>query len=212
MLNLSKLMTILPVKVQNRMDEFLEAASLVREIRDPRVAASLGPAGIKGMLLKRGKQGVPTKFASGHKAHFDWTYPRDFPEMQDLYTRAKRGQWDADTYLDWSTDVDPFNPATPLIPQWFFAFEDAESIGIKLNEREKVEFQHSMASWMLSQFLHGEQGALMAAAQVTEAVQFFDASSTARPRSWTRGATSRCSTATSIPSSRSCTRSTTTCS
>ena len=31
-----------------------------------------------------------------------------------------------------------------------------------------------MASWMLSQFLHGEQGALFAAAQVTEAVQFFD--------------------------------------
>src|SRR6185369_7049684 len=32
---------------------------------------------------------------------------------------------------------------------------------------------HSVASWMLSQFLHGEQGALFAAAQVTEAVQFF---------------------------------------
>ena len=32
----------------------------------------------------------------------------------------------------------------------------------------------SLTSWMLSQFLHGEQGALFAAAQVTEAVQFFD--------------------------------------
>ena len=31
-----------------------------------------------------------------------------------------------------------------------------------------------MTAWMLSQFLHGEQGALFAAAQVTEAVQFFD--------------------------------------
>ncbi len=39
---------------------------------------------------------------------------------------------------------------------------------------EQLDFIHSLTSWVLSQFLHGEQGALFAAAQVTEAVQFFD--------------------------------------
>ena len=33
---------------------------------------------------------------------------------------------------------------------------------------------YAVVTWMLSQFLHGEQGALFASAQVTEAVQFFD--------------------------------------
>jgi hypothetical protein len=34
---------------------------------------------------------------------------------------------------------------------------------------------HALTSWLLSQFLHGEQGALFAAAQVTEAVPWLDA-------------------------------------
>ena len=48
--------------------------------------------------------------------------------------------------------------------------------GVRLTAQEHRRFLASMATWMLSQFLHGEQGALFAAAQVTEAVQFFDGS------------------------------------
>ncbi|MFW5921187.1 MAG: ferritin-like domain-containing protein, partial [Polyangiales bacterium] len=43
-----------------------------------------------------------------------------------------------------------------------------------LTPKEEAELRHSIVAWMLSQFLHGEQGALFASAQVTEAVQFFD--------------------------------------
>jgi hypothetical protein len=50
----------------------------------------------------------------------------------------------------------------------------AARLGLRLDERERAQFQYSIVAWMLSQFLHGEQGALFAAAQVTEAVQFFD--------------------------------------
>src|SRR5258706_13985276 len=46
--------------------------------------------------------------------------------------------------------------------------------GVKPSQAEQQKFLYSLASWLLSQFLHGEQGALFAAAQVTEAVQFFD--------------------------------------
>jgi hypothetical protein len=47
-------------------------------------------------------------------------------------------------------------------------------MGFHLSEKEERQLTYSMTTWMLSQFLHGEQGALFAAAQVTEAVQFFD--------------------------------------
>jgi hypothetical protein len=164
----------LPLKVRNQLDAYAEMVGLLREIKDPRVLRSLGPSGLRGLLFKRGKQGVPSLFQAHHRAFFDWTYPADHPEMQDLYQRAKQGQWDGATYLKWSTDVDPENPDVPLLPEKFINLDVLGEFGVKLSDRERTRLLHSLASWMLSQFLHGEQGALMASAQVTEAVQFFD--------------------------------------
>ena len=134
----------------------------------------LGPPGVRGLLFQRGKQGAPTLFPASHRAYFDWTYPADHGDMRDLYERAKAGQWDGATLLPWHTSVDPENPEVPILPERFVDFSKLEAHGIRLDARERQRFLASMVGWMLSQFLHGEQGALMAAAQVTEAVQFFD--------------------------------------
>ncbi len=164
----------LPPRMRNQLDAYLEIATLFREISDPRVMASLGPSGVRGLILKRGKQGVPTKMGASHEAHFDWGYPSDMPEMHALYTRAKQGQWDSDD-LPWYTSVDPLNPERPILPPAFVDFDRMHTeMGVKLNALEQRKFLHSLSSWTLSQFLHGEQGALFAAAQVTESVQFFD--------------------------------------
>jgi hypothetical protein len=170
MLDTSKL----PPRVRDRVDAYLEIVDLFFELKDPRVLASLGPSGVRGLLLRRGKQGVPTKMQASHAAHFDWSYPADNAEMRELYRRAKQGQWDGETTLPWKTSVDPLNPEVPLLPDRFIDFSALESLGFKLDARERRDFVYSLTAWMLSQFLHGEQGALFAAAQVTEAVQFFD--------------------------------------
>jgi hypothetical protein len=159
--------------MQNTVDAYFEALDLIAEIKDPRVLSAMAPSGLRGLLLRRGKQGVPTKMEATHAAYFDWTYPSDQPEMAELYRRAKTGQWDS-SQLPWDTSVDPLDPERPIVPHEFVDFSGLERRGIHLNEKEKREFLYCMASWMLSQFLHGEQGALFAAAQVTEAVQFFD--------------------------------------
>ncbi|MEM9066957.1 MAG: ferritin-like domain-containing protein [Myxococcota bacterium] len=168
------LLRMFPEKYRDRVEPYLEAAELMAEIRDPKVAASLGPSSVRGLLLQRGKQGVPSKMPAHHEAHFDWSYPSDQPEMLELYRRAKEQQWDGEKRLDWSTDVDPLNPEVPVIPEHFLNFEKLEEYGVKLSARERNELRSSILAWQLSQFLHGEQGALFAAAQVTEAVQFFD--------------------------------------
>ncbi len=93
MLNAEKLFSILPNKVANQLDAYLEMLSLLREIKDPRVLRSLGPSGVRGLLLKRGKRGTPTEFQASHRAFFDWRYPQDHPDMAELYSRAKQGQW-----------------------------------------------------------------------------------------------------------------------
>jgi hypothetical protein len=173
MIDLARLLRVLPPRVRDTVDAHLEMLSVVAEIRDPRVFSSLAPSGARGLLLRRGKQGVPTRIRASHAAHFDWTYPSDQPEMRVLYDRAKQGQWDGAS-LSWRTDVDPLNPEVPLVPHHFVDFSILESMGVRLDEKERLAFIASLTSWMLSQFLHGEQGALFAAAQVTEAVQFFD--------------------------------------
>lgn len=173
MLDTSRLTKFLPARMQAQVDAYFEAVEVLTAVKDPKVLAALGPAGIRGLLLRRGRQGKPTPMQASHKAHFDWTYPSDQPEMAELYRRAKTGQWDGDS-LPWHIDVDPMNPEREIMPREFIAIDDLEEIGINLSESEQRRLACSIGTWMLSQFLHGEQGALFAAAQVTEAVQFFD--------------------------------------
>ncbi len=169
----ARLTNLLPARMASQVDAWLEAIDVFTHVRDPKVLAALGPSGVRGLLLHRGKQGTPTHMPASHHAHFDWRYPSDQPEMADLYQRAKLGQWNGDS-LPWNIDVDPLNPEVPLLPEEFANLQVLEGMGIKLNEKEKRELLYCLTTWMLSQFLHGEQGALFAAAQVTEAVQFFD--------------------------------------
>ncbi|MGB5811783.1 MAG: ferritin-like domain-containing protein [Polyangiales bacterium] len=168
-----KVLDNLPMSIRRRVEPYVEAVQLMTETKNPKVLRAMGPSGVRGLILQRGKQGVPTKMPSHHEVHFDWTYPADQPEMRDLYDRAKEGQWNG-ADLPWHIDVDPENPEVPIIPPEFMSYDDLRSMGIKLTELEKRRLNSSVAAWMLSQFLHGEQGALFAAAQVTEAVQFFD--------------------------------------
>ena len=170
---LQRIAGLLPLKVRNQLEAYGDAIDVLTEVKDPRVARSLGPSGVRGLLLQRGKQGVPTKMAARHEAHFDWTYPADNQEMADLYQRAKAGQWNGDM-LPWHIDVDPLDPNVPIVPEDFVDLDKLRGYGVKLDAVEKQRVFHSLGAWMLSQFLHGEQGALFAAAQVTEAVQFFD--------------------------------------
>ena len=44
----------------------------------------------------------------------------------------------------------------------------------KLNQAERDELSHHLSSWLFSQFLHGEQGALTVAARIVESVPDMD--------------------------------------
>ncbi|MFZ1862624.1 MAG: ferritin-like domain-containing protein [Polyangiales bacterium] len=168
-----KVLDSLPPEVRRRVEPYVEAVQLMTQTNNAKVLRSMAPSGIRGLILQRGKQGVPTTMPSHHRVYFDWTYPNDHPDMRDLYDRAKEQQWNGED-LPWDIDVDPENTEKPIMPRQFMAFDDLRDRGIRLTDLEERRLNSSVASWMLSQFLHGEQGALFAAAQVTEAVQFFD--------------------------------------
>ena len=132
----------------------------------------LGPAW-RGLIEQRAKGADATDITVGYASHFDWRYSREFPEMRRLYEVAKTSQWNGTTDLDWSIEVDPFDPEVELIPETWIPAYDLD-VYRKTDAREKAVQRHAILSWILSQFLHGEQGALFAAAQVTEAVPWLD--------------------------------------
>jgi hypothetical protein len=151
-------------------DTFREAL----RVRNVGVLASLlGPAW-RGFVRQQAKGTDATEVDGANPVHFDWTYERDRPDLARLHTSAKRSQWDAEKALDWSRVVDAEDPAADLMPDAFLPFSDLPQFAAA-TASERARHKRDYMAWTLSQFLHGEQGALFAAAQVTTAVQSLDA-------------------------------------
>ncbi len=116
---------------------------------------------------------------AGFDAIFTWDYERSRPALIKLYEKAKTSQWNATTDLDWSIDVDPEKVSAELGAggtMRFQALADAENspvkhFGDKEWQRVGIEIQNSL----LSQFMHGEQGALLCTARIVETVPWIDA-------------------------------------
>jgi hypothetical protein len=102
---------------------------------------------------------------------YAWNYGSVKEGLRDLYEKAKREQWNGSQQLAWDTAVDP---ESEVIPQAYNPLADYGPYK-KLTEKQVVHFRHAMISWQLSQFMHGEQGALIVASQLTGAVPWMDA-------------------------------------
>ncbi|MBI3205057.1 MAG: ferritin-like domain-containing protein [Myxococcales bacterium] len=97
---------------------------------------------------------------------FNWGYEKTREDLRELYRKSKLAQWDGETRLDWSIDVDIEKAQIPEFMHPLFGSE----IYAKLDPKKHLELRREMPAWMQSQFLHGEQGAMLVAAQLVNAV------------------------------------------
>nr|WP_202541300.1 ferritin-like domain-containing protein [Streptomyces sp. SID2563] len=105
-------------------------------------------------------------------ARFSWDYDDGRERLLALYQKGKDKQWDGNKRIDWSLEVDPTDPlGTPDealtlygTPHW-----------ARMTEKDRGELRQHYTSWQFSQFLHGEQGAMICAARIVEAVPDLDA-------------------------------------
>ncbi|MEM3087438.1 MAG: ferritin-like domain-containing protein [Halobacteria archaeon] len=112
--------------------------------------------------------GVPTRYDT----LFTMDYLRGkVPRLARLYENAKRDQWNAATDIDWSIEVDPAKENFPdaMLPIY------GTPLWKELSAEKKLQLRKDGAAWILSQFLHGEQGALLTVAQVVNSVPDYDA-------------------------------------
>ncbi len=115
-------------------------------------------------------------------AIFTWDYEKGRrPALNKLYEKAKGAQWNGETDLDWSIEVDQ----DELVELAGVANgpEDLKAFGVdvygssleKWGRKEWKEHQIQSQNWSLSQFMHGEQGALVCTAKIVETVPWIDA-------------------------------------
>jgi hypothetical protein len=115
----------------------------------------------------------------GGDAVFTWDYDRSRKGLSKLYERAKSSQWNGSTDLDWSTDVD----VEAVAQEMSLAMAPLQRLLTDLpgsplqswGEREWGRLAIEAFRWRMSQFLHGEQGALVCTAKIVETVPWIDA-------------------------------------
>ena len=109
---------------------------------------------------------------------FLWNYDRSRTQLVTLYNKAMASQWNSVTELDWATDVDPESLVdydTPLMRLTRAAREVDGSPLASWGDKEFTALGVEALKANLSQFMHGEQGAMMTAAKIVETVPWIDA-------------------------------------
>ena len=116
-------------------------------------------------------------------AIFTWDYEKGArPALNKLYEKAKTSQWNGETDLDWSIEVDPREVlsgfGSGMDPRFGVNGTLAQVKGLpfgKWSSEDWSELALESVNWRLAQFMHGEQGALLCTAKIVETVPWIDA-------------------------------------
>ena len=120
--------------------------------------------------------------ADNADAIFTWDYNKGArPALDKLYEKAKTSQWNGQTDLPWEIEVDVESVVVNNFIQNSAdgeSFADFDTTGTpfeKWTDKQWLEFGIESNNWTLSQFMHGEQGALICTAKIVETVPWIDA-------------------------------------
>jgi para-aminobenzoate N-oxygenase AurF len=111
---------------------------------------------------------IPSRFDSLVR----WEYDDGRASLLNLYEKGKERQWNGTSRIDWSLDLDPENPQE--LPDEQIAIHGSD-IWNRLTARERADLRRHLQAQQLSQFMHGEQGALLCAAKIVQQVPSVDA-------------------------------------
>jgi hypothetical protein len=116
---------------------------------------------------------------SDYDAHFTWDYEKGSrAKLSRLYEKAKTSQWNGQTDLPWDTDVDQEKVVAANAAAGNGIDGSIDWSGTQMEswgEKEWLHFGMESQNWTLSQFMHGEQGALICTARIVETVPWIDA-------------------------------------
>jgi len=132
------------------------AASVVNADREPE------PAATRGLTLEH--------LDANLDVVYNWGYEQTRSDLRALYKKAQRLQWNPDDTLPWADEVDF---AKLQFPEQMFPLHGS-GMYEKMSIAERDSLGLEIYAWVTSQFLHGEQGALLAASQLVNCVPDMD--------------------------------------
>ncbi|MFM7062673.1 MAG: ferritin-like domain-containing protein, partial [Actinomycetes bacterium] len=112
---------------------------------------------------------------------FTWDYEKGArPSLEKLYEKSKVSMWNGETDLPWDTEVDQeavvmANQEAMGMGAGVAGFDTAGTPFESWGDKEWLQLGVESQNWMLSQFMHGEQGALVCTAKIVETVPWIDA-------------------------------------
>ena len=130
-------------------------------------------------LYTLGTEGSTWSVKQDFDAVFNWDYDDGRAAMMGLYAKGKEMQWDAATRIDWSQELNEDNPEG--MPDESMPIHMAPCF-LRMPEKEKGNVRRHFQAWQLSQFMQGEQGALICAAKIVTQVPDVGALATPAPR------------------------------
>jgi hypothetical protein len=109
--------------------------------------------------------------STGATTIFNWEYDEGRDKLLGLYEKGKNKQWNSNERLDWSQEIDLSNPLG--FPDYYISLYGSD-IWNNMGDKARGETRLHLDSWRFSQFLHGEQGALICAAKIVQTVPDID--------------------------------------
>lgn len=106
------------------------------------------------------------------RTEFTWEYDQGRSDLLALYEKGKRQQWNAVDRIDWGQDLDPENPMS--LPDEMISLYGS-ALWNRLSPTQIRDLRRYLQALQISQFMHGEQGALICAAKIVQQVQGIDA-------------------------------------
>lgn len=132
-----------------------------------------------GGMTEADVQHVAEIFNTPLKGSYNWDYRVADDRIQRLYELGKTLNWNGslDVHWDQTPDWHEQTPANPEFIDEFLANSDWKGYAPfdALSSQRKMEFFIHDNAWSLSQFLHGEQGALLVASQLASCAPSFNA-------------------------------------
>ncbi|MBV8392138.1 MAG: aminobenzoate oxygenase, partial [Alphaproteobacteria bacterium] len=103
------------------------------------------------------------KFDGATEIQFNWEYDDGSADLLALYEKGKQQQWDAAKRLDWSLELNPDNPME--LKDEAISIYDTD-VWRKMGDKDRAWLRRNLQANSISQFLHGEQGALIATSKI----------------------------------------------
>ena len=107
-------------------------------------------------------------FSTPLTGSYNWDYTHQDNRIKKLYELGKELNWNVEVDVDWSRPFESMTEPTPIFWDDYAPYQ-------KMSDERKVEFLNHRMAWSQSQFLHGEQGALLVASQLTSCAPTYNA-------------------------------------